>query len=215
MTSLRMSLRTGFALFALMLSAAAVGQYALDAALDANPRVGGTGYNSPGRGNAGSLRAGSYRLNRSSGNIVDAYQGNSAFLRPEYSAGGGNIRARGYADRAGLSRDQVYPSYRTTVLRQDDVQYRLNNGAYAPNDPRGGRVAGGLQAPTYKPYASTTYANPERAAAQTSPPLSGGETPVTLSSANRRAASASNRAGGSSYWTQAPNLSRPSYIPER
>lgn len=144
---------------ALLISGAAIGQYALDHSLDANPMVGGTGYNPQGRGNAGSLRSSSYRLDRRSGEIRDTYGANSAFARPEYRANAYGETGRAAYARAGLTRDQIYPSYTTTNLRRDDVQQRMSGKAYSPNDPRA-YGSGGLQAPTYQPYASTSYANP-------------------------------------------------------
>ncbi len=143
----------------LLAGAAAIGQYALDHSLDANPMVGGTGYNPNGRGNAGSLRASSYRLDRRSGTVQDMYGGNSAFARPEYRVGADGGPSRAAYARAGLTRDQVYPSYATTNLRQDDVERRMSGKAYSPNDTRSMGYAG-LQSPSYQPYASTSYANP-------------------------------------------------------
>ncbi|MBL0922218.1 MAG: hypothetical protein IBJ10_08840, partial [Phycisphaerales bacterium] len=139
---------------ALLVAAAAIAQNALDAALDANTRVGGTGYNPGGRGNAASLRASSFRLDRGTGEVRDAFGGNSAFSRPEYRVSMSGAGARGAAARAGLTRDQVYPSTQAN-LRQDDVQRRMQGGGFAPNDFRGANRAGGLQTPVYQPYSST------------------------------------------------------------
>lgn len=143
----------------LLAGAAAIGQFALDHSLDANPMVGGTGYNPNGRGNAGSLRASSYRLDRRSGEVRDMYGGNSAFARPEYRVGVDGGPSRAAFARAGLTRDQLYPSPVTTNLRRDDVDRRLNPSGFSPNDPRS--IGGaGLRAPAYQPFASTSYANP-------------------------------------------------------
>ncbi len=168
----------------LLVGAAAIGQYALDAALDANTMVGGTGYNPRGRGggSAASLRASSYRLNRTSGQIRDVYGGNSAFSRPEYRVGLDGGGGRAAVARAGLTRDQAYPIPATTNLRADDVQRRLQGGAYAPDDRRG--RTGGLQSPVYKPHAATSYANP--GAVNAGPKYATGSTiPGLQSAANR------------------------------
>ena len=168
----------------LLIGAAAIGQYALDAALDANPMVGGTGYNPRGRGggNVASLNASSYRLNRSSGQIRDVYGANSAFSRPEYRVGLDSGGGRAAAARAGLTRDQAYPIPATTNLRADDVQRRLSGGAYAPDDRRG--RTGGLQSPVYKPHAATSYANP--GAVNQGPRYATGSTIPGLQSASNR-----------------------------
>lgn len=135
----------------LLAGAAAIGQFALDHSLDANPMVGGTGYNPNGRGNAGSLRASSYRLDRRTGTVRDMYGGNSAFARPEYRVGVDGGPSRAAFARAGLTRDQIYPSATTTNLRRDDVNRRL-----AATPPSGFPSMGnaGLQAPSYQPFGS-------------------------------------------------------------
>lgn len=147
-----------------LFTAAAIAQNALDAALDANTMVGGTGYNPHGRagggGNAGSLRASSFRLDRQSGEIRDSFGGNSAFSRAEYRVGLGGAGTHAAAARAGLTRDQNFPAPAFTNLRQDDVQRRMQGGAFSPNDRRGTARTSGLQSPVYQPFASTSYANP-------------------------------------------------------
>lgn len=146
-----------------LFTAAAIAQNALDAALDANTMVGGTGYNPHGRGGGGggaaSLRASSFRLDRQSGEVRDSFGGNSAFGRAEYRVGLDGAGTRSAAARAGLTRDQNFPAPAFTNLRQDDVQRRMQGGAFSPNDRRG-TTRGGLQSPVYQPFASTSYANP-------------------------------------------------------
>lgn len=146
-----------------LFTAAAIAQNALDAALDANMMVGGTGYNPHGRasggGNAGSLRASSFQLDRRSGSVHDSFGGNSAFSRPEYRVNLDGSGTRSAAARAGLTRDQNFPAPAVANLRQDDVQRRMQGGAFSPNDRRG-TTRGGLQSPVYQPFASTSYANP-------------------------------------------------------
>lgn len=158
-----------------LFTAAAIAQNALDAALDANMMVGGTGYNPHGRasggGTAGSLRASSFRLDRQSGEIRDSFGGNSAFSRAEYRVGLDGAGTRSAAARAGLTRDQNFPAPAFTNLRQDDVQRRMQGGAFSPNDLRG-TTRGGLQSPVYQPFASTSYANP--GAVNTYPGMGGG-----------------------------------------
>lgn len=138
-------LATALASIALFVGAVALAQYALDAALDANPRVGSTGYNPRGASSRAGLGSSSpYRLNRTTGDItyIGGSGGNNAFYRPEYAAGGVNRFGRA----ASVPADEYLPSGQQRVLKQADAQQRLTGFAYEPSQ---NRVNSRLSTPAY------------------------------------------------------------------
>lgn len=145
---------------AVFIGAVAGAQYALDGALDANPRVGSTGYNPRGASSrAGLASSDPYRLNRRTGDFVYAAGqsgGNRAFLRPEYSAQGRNR----YGSAPGVAAaDEYLPSGRNRVLKQQDAQQRLTGFAYNPSASPN-RAHGGLATPAYSTTRSRAAVDP-------------------------------------------------------